>query len=89
MLTYPLKARTQKKKKSKTPNNKTTNEIMEPIFFMKRIGFSFDEMAVLTTDDYLDLVEIYADYNVLNEEGSKAEEVIEAGQDQINSFFGN
>lgn len=56
---------------------------------MKRIGFSFDEMAVLTTDDYLDLVEIYADYNVLNEEGSKAEEVIEAGQDQINSFFGN
>lgn len=54
------------------------------------MGFSFDEMAKLTIDEYIDIIEMDIEYMNLGGDGAKEEplpEIIEATQENIDAFF--
>lgn len=58
---------------------------MEPIFFLKKMGFSFDEMAKLKMDEYGDIIEM--SISSMPSEEEEIEEIIDAGQAEIDAFF--
>ncbi|MDO4778464.1 MAG: hypothetical protein Q4A42_02785 [Tissierellia bacterium] len=91
IVTFPVKKRKKKgKKKSNERIKESINELIEPIFFLKRIGFSFEEIGMLTRDEAIDILEMYIEE--LEQKTVSRKEIFKlenhaANQEDINNFF--